>query len=101
MARDSVRRSWTSEDFTAFNDFYGRVLENGVLFEEELGIKLVGFHPAFVHSPLYLGLQILEYPVMPKDMLSIHVEDTTNMTRLFQASSRDSVSFISLCSLVC
>eukprot|EP00913_Durusdinium_trenchii_P001193 g1097.t1 len=40
-------------DFTAFNDFYGRVLENRVLFEEELGIKLVGFHPAFVHSPLY------------------------------------------------
>eukprot|EP00435_Cladocopium_sp_Y103_P066927 s923_g29.t1 len=43
--------SW--QDFDAFNEFYGNALQNGVLFEENFKVKLVAFHPSFIHSPLY------------------------------------------------
>ncbi|CAL1137851.1 unnamed protein product [Cladocopium goreaui] len=43
--------SW--QDFDTFNEFYGNALRNGVLFEENFKVKLVAFHPSFIHSPLY------------------------------------------------
>ncbi|CAJ1451810.1 unnamed protein product [Effrenium voratum] len=43
-------------DFAPFGDFFGEKLENGVLLEDEFGVKLVGFHPQYEEEPLPLAL---------------------------------------------
>eukprot|EP00438_Fugacium_kawagutii_P017444 Skav208474 [mRNA] locus=scaffold1104:344466:348024:- [translate_table: standard] len=49
--------SCAHEDFAEFNEFYGKVLQNGVLFEDNFNVKVVAFHPEFVQSPLHPSLQ--------------------------------------------
>lgn len=49
--------SCAHEDFAAFNEFYGKVLQNGILFEDNFNVKVVAFHPDFVQSPLHPSLQ--------------------------------------------
>ncbi|CAJ1456237.1 unnamed protein product [Effrenium voratum] len=41
------------QDFAPFGDFFGEKLENGVLLEDEFGVKLVGFHPQYEEEPLH------------------------------------------------
>ena len=45
-----------AQDFAAFGDFFGEKLQNGVLLEDEFGVKLVGFHPQYEEEPLPLAL---------------------------------------------
>ncbi|CAJ1363990.1 unnamed protein product [Effrenium voratum] len=41
------------QDFAPFGDFFGEKLQNGVLLEDEFGVKLVGFHPQYEEEPLH------------------------------------------------
>lgn len=44
-------KAW--QEFEPFAEFFGETLKNGVAFEEDLGVKLVAFHPQFQHQPLF------------------------------------------------
>eukprot|EP00439_Symbiodinium_sp_Y106_P059916 s348_g8.t2 len=44
-------KAW--QEFEPFAEFFGETLKNGVAFEDDLGVKLVAFHPQFQHQPLF------------------------------------------------
>ena len=47
------------KEFEPFAEFFGETLKNGVAFEDDLGVKLVAFHPQFQHQPLSLGSDLI------------------------------------------